>query len=77
MNKYVLVLLRVVGIPIMVLLYVGLIVPLSVVWMMDYLFDVVGIACGFDTRFWPLPRGFDEEFRFKKKALHLPQEHSE
>jgi hypothetical protein len=60
-------LLRIVGIPLMCFLYVGLVVPLSIVYIMDWLFDVVGKTCGFDTRYWPLPKGQDEEFRFRNR----------
>lgn len=56
---------RVFLVPLMILVYVGIVAPLGVVVFMDYLFDELGAACGLDTRFWPLPRGQDEDFRFR------------
>jgi len=44
----------------MVVLYLGIIIPLSIIMLMGWMFDVLGAACGFDTTYWPLSRVGDE-----------------
>lgn len=62
---------RIVVIPLMIMLYLGISIPLSAVKLADWAFAVLGAACGFDTTSWPLPRGADEDFRFKRKTLWI------
>ncbi len=49
-------------IPILIVLYLGIILPLAirqaahaVVCWMDFLFDWLAVKAGFDPMFWPLP----------------------
>jgi len=51
---------QLVAIPLMVVLYLGIIIPLSIIMLMGWMFDVLGAACGFDTTYWPLSRVGDE-----------------
>jgi len=57
---------RVAGFPLMVLLYCGIAAPLGVVMAMDWAFDRVAAFCGFDPMYWPLPKGQDGDFRFRR-----------
>ncbi len=57
---------RIIVAPIMVALYFGIAFPLLVVYAMDWAFDLLGWYVGWDTRYWPLPKGQDEEFRFRQ-----------
>jgi hypothetical protein len=58
---------RFVAIPLLVLLYVGAIVPLTIrqlshrlTWCFDWSFDSAVRLAGWDSRFWPLPKASDE-----------------
>jgi hypothetical protein len=57
---------RIIVTPIMVLLYIGIAAPLSIVYAMDWAFDRLGKAVGYNVDWFPLPRGQDEDFRFRK-----------
>ena len=52
--------------PIMCLLYAGIAAPLAIVYAMDWAFDKLGEAVGYEVGWFPLPRGQDEDFRFRK-----------
>ena len=57
---------RLIAAPFMVALYFGIAFPLLIVYAMDWAFDLLGWCVGWDTRYWPLPKGQDEEFRFRR-----------
>lgn len=50
----------------MLLLYFGIALPLLIVYVMDWAFDFLGWLVDWDTRYWPLPKGQDEAFRFRQ-----------
>jgi len=57
---------RVLGFPLMAVIYLGLKIPLDIVICMDWMFDRVAACCGYDPRYWPLPKGQDVDFRFRR-----------
>ena len=58
---------RIIAVPVLVLLYVGAAIPLSMrncfhhlTRLADWMFDRVAWCAGWDCRFWPLPKASDE-----------------
>jgi hypothetical protein len=57
--------LRIVAAPLMLLVYILTIVPLTATYAMDCLFDCIGWCVGWDTSHWPFPKAGDEDFRLR------------
>lgn len=56
---------QILALPLMIIIYLSIAIPLALVYLFDWLFDIIGRVVGFDTRYWPLPKGQDEDFRFR------------
>jgi hypothetical protein len=66
MRKTGVICIRVIAVPLLVLLYIGVAIPLTVrqlshrvTWFFDWAFDGVAAIAGWDSRFWPLPKASD------------------